>query len=414
MSTILILLDAFRQDYRNQTNTPFLWRCGEEGELYDGVEQSLGYCERTEVLAGLNGKQSGFFTAIGFDPEGSPYAKLTLMPLYAVLERAGLFMARLFPARFSDRVHKRLRGKLAQRFRRRGIHMPPFLIPFTWLRYFSLTEDRIDHRLSNAFPQASILTLLEQAGRSYFYDSFTALGFTSPHRTDAARLKAVVQDATAEPKDLYLVYIAAPDAWGHRLGPDAPEFQLVLNKLDQDLAEFVSELERVSPGNRYIFLGDHGMVTVTRTIDLEREIARLLRHAKLKKGRDVLYFLDSTMARFWAMSDRASACLAKALESSTLLREAGNWMDREMAEKFHVPWPDRRYGDHLWVAHAGVSVFPDFFHRLEPCKGMHGYDPTLPECRGTCIHWGRGVEPRRFSLTSLSGVNDVLKRSLSL
>ncbi len=53
MATVLLLLDAFRRDYLSDVNTPFLWRCSCEGEYYEGVEQSFGFCERSEILSGL-------------------------------------------------------------------------------------------------------------------------------------------------------------------------------------------------------------------------------------------------------------------------------------------------------------------------------------------------------------------------
>ena len=89
-------------------------------------------------------------------------------------------------------------------------------------------------------------------------------------------------------------------------------------------------------------------------------------------------------------------------------------LDATTAERLHVPWGDRRYGDHIWLADPGVMVSPDFFHRISTEEGMHGYDPTIPESQGTCIYWGHEVPRRVEPSLPLSGVYGVLKRSLGL
>ena len=138
------------------------------------------------------------------------------------------------------------------------------------------------------------------------------------------------------------------------------------------------------------------------------------REAGLKAGKDVIHFLDSTMVRLWTISARARKVLPGMLRDSAAFAEHGTWMDAERAERDHVPWPDRRYGDHLWVANPGVLVFPDFFHRMAPCKGMHGYDPHLRESQGVCVLWGESVSREEHPTIPLSGVFDILKRSLEL
>jgi len=292
--------------------------------------------------------------------------------------------------------------------------MSPYFIPYSWIHLFALTEDRIDHRDPTAFKTPSIFTLLNTAGRTYCYDSFTALNFQSPYQSDEERLNAVIRNIKKSHKDLYLVYIAAADVYGHAYGPASLEFRHVLIDLDGHLEHFVKTIESFAPGNRYIFLGDHGMATVTNRIDAEKEIIRLLCLTELRKGHDVVYFLDSTMVRLWVMNDKARKRLPHALASSKLFNENGLWMGHALANRCHVPWPDRHYGDYLWVANSGNLVFPDFFHRRLPCKGMHGYDPHLPESHGMCINWGKGVPMNQHTIMPLTKAFNILKENLKL
>lgn len=414
MLTVFLLLDAFRHDYLSEEITPFLWKCALEGESYAGVEQSLGFCERSEILTGLRGNETGFFTAIGFDPQNSPYSKAKWLRSMQKAEELILFLSCILTKKLSARIQQKLRYLVSRHFQRKGIKMPIYSIPCSWLPLFSLTEDRVDHRNPEAFPTTSILTLLEESDRSYCYDTFTALNLRSPYKSDRDRLNAVVRDSEVSPKDLYLVYISAPDAFGHLYGPESSEFQGVMRQLDKDLECFVRQIELIAPGNRFLFLGDHGMVTVTKKFNVEKELIHLLRLKGLRKGHDVVYFLDSTMVRFWAMSIKARTLLSEALDSSEVFNVNGWWMDASWAKDNHVAWPDRRYGDHLWVANPGTIVFPDFFHRFTPCKGMHGYDPKLPESLGMCIHWGKGIPSSSHYVMPLSEAFDLLKRSLEL
>jgi hypothetical protein len=120
------------------------------------------------------------------------------------------------------------------------------------------------------------------------------------------------------------------------------------------------------------------------------------------------------MVRLWTLSDRSRETLPRLLKDAAGFAAHGTWMDAGTAQRYHVPWPDRRYGDHLWMANPGVLVFPDFFHRIAPCKGMHGYDPHLKESQGVCIRWGSEVTHRQMPIIHLSDVFGLLQESLGV
>lgn len=414
MSTIFILLDGFRKDYLSNSTTPFLWKCSQEGEHYESVEPSFGFCERTEILTGMRGDESGFFSAIGYDPANSPYSGKNILSFFHFIEKLLLYFLKFTPKSFGSKVHKRLRYYADIYFSYKGIKMPSFLVPYTWLKYFSLTEDRVDLRQPGAFSKPSIFTLLEKNKKNYFYDSFTALGLKTPYDSDQARLDSVVEDLANNKKDLYLIYVSAPDVYGHIYGPETHDCRVFLNKMDKMLERFTTQIKKIDNKNTFIFVGDHGMLTVTSHFDAEKELKTYFKKTGLKSGKDVIYFLDSTMVRLWAISDRAYQILPGIVKTVSGFSDNGKWMDNKIANRYHVPWPDRRYGDFLWIAKSGVMVFPDFFHRLKPYKGMHGYDPKLPESNGKCIVWGEGIQSKNFPLIPLTGVYSILKKALKL
>lgn len=67
MSTVFLLLDAFRRDYLSESNTPFLWKCSREGEHYEGVAQSLGpqWKENTAELVRCSLAETEYFMQRG-------------------------------------------------------------------------------------------------------------------------------------------------------------------------------------------------------------------------------------------------------------------------------------------------------------------------------------------------------------
>lgn len=411
MSTVLILLDAFRSDYLCKQNTPFLYNLSNEGEYYKTVTQSYGFCERTEILSGNPGVSSGYFTAIGYSPEHSPFSKFRLLKIFEIWENILLMAVNLLPLKLGSKIHRLFRMLVNEYCKRNGSSMPIYNIPLSFLKYFSFTEDRVDMREA----PSSILELLTKSGKSYFYDSFTSLGFESLYKTDISRLDAVHLDITQnKPKDFYLIYISAPDVYGHKYGPYSIELKSQLLSMDKMLANFVQKVEQSCPGNIYFFVGDHGMLGVQKQINVERELIRFAAEFNLTLKKDFIYFLDSTMVRIWALNQKALVILNNLKSNAGQMHQDGDWVDVDLANNFKIPWPNRKYGDMLWLAKPGVLVSPDFFHKNNVCKGMHGYDPDFPGCQGMCIKWSKTIRHREFSSLNLSDTYFLLKKSLNL
>ena len=87
MRVVFILLDAFKQEYISEMNTPFLYSKSGEGKHIKKLIPSAGFCERTEIFFGLKPKQSGFFTAIGFNPNNGAYKASFFLNLFGWIEQ---------------------------------------------------------------------------------------------------------------------------------------------------------------------------------------------------------------------------------------------------------------------------------------------------------------------------------------
>jgi len=391
LTTVLFLVDAFRHDYLSEENTPFLWKSAQKGEHYEHVVPSLGFCERSEILSGLKPAETGFFTAIGYDPEDSPFRRF----------KYTLLLETFFPNAFRRFIQKFSNG------------MRTYKIPSSLLSFWNLTEDKADIRSNVALPYETIFTLMKNAGKEYYYNSFTALNLP-PNGTDQDRMKMALNNASDLKYEFFLIYISAPDLLGHEYGPDSYELRHGMHLMDKELKSFTESFIEKRPESNFIFLGDHGMIEVKSNIDVGSELLSLASNLNMKSKKDFIYFLDSTLLRVWFLSKQAKEVFEKVLRRLPLLSNNGLFIEETFAKQHHIPWNDKRYGDLIWLAYEGNLIFPDFFHREKPYKGMHGYEPSLSYSQGTCIVCGNTISEKKIKSIALTHVYQILRRVLEL
>ena len=111
------------------------------------------------------------------------------------------------------------------------------------------------------------------------------------------------------------------------------------------------------------------MADVTAVSDLLGPIERL----GLKMPREMLAFVDSTMARFWFFNGKAEKRVAEFLGNL----QGGHILTDEEKRRYHLNYPHNKFGDLIFLADPGVLIFPNFFQNRKPVKGMHGYAPEF-------------------------------------
>lgn len=417
MAVVLFLLDAMRYDYISERDTPFLWRCAKHGEYYKHLIPNISFCERTEILTGLNPDKSGFFTAIGYDSLHSPFKEMKWLPLLDILEK---FISKKIRIPGSDksgglyRFYRRITSRFLQKISKSS--MNSYCIPFSLLPYFNLTEDKIDIRYRKSFPTPSILQLLDEEGKSYFYESFTSLSLQLKS-SDDERMKLVLNTVSKPNSNyaLYLIYIGILDRLGHKYGPESPHIKSALRKIDNNLKKFVDGFESKIPNNQYIFLGDHGMAPITVRFDAKTTLLKSAKRLGLILAKDFIYFLDSTLIRVWFLTEKANKLFPSAIKESDAFNAFGQFICRNLAKKYHIPWMDRRYGDLFWLANPGVLVYPDFFHNDSTApNGMHGYAPNFMDNHGMCIVCGSNVKKKETDSIPLTKTFYIIKEALKI
>jgi hypothetical protein len=80
------------------------------------------------------------------------------------------------------------------------------------------------------------------------------------------------------------------------------------------------------------------------------------------------------MARFWFHDPRARQEVVDSLGE----RSDGRFLDEEELEALGVRFPQKEYGEEIFLIDPGVLILPSFMGS-SPVRGMHGYHPDDPD-----------------------------------
>jgi len=165
--------------------------------------------------------------------------------------------------------------------------------------------------------------------------------------------------------DFAFLHIGDLDPVGHKFGPNSAELRETLSRVDSSIQEIWDFLRGKFDEINLIIFGDHGMVEVEKTVDIQVELDKL----NLKPEKDYIYFLDSTLARFWFKNEKAERKI------SSMLSEIpeGKIVSNEDVMKYRIDYGHKKFGELIFWVDGGVLIFPNFFQNRIPEKGMHGY-----------------------------------------
>lgn len=380
---VVILLDAFRHDYIDETVTPFLAGLSKKDTYVKTIIPSAGYCERSEIFSGKNPVESNYFTAIGYDPKNSPFRKLRFV-LHAID-----FLTRSRTDSLVNSFSRRLIGKVSKKL---GLGMSAYRIPLSTLCNYRLTEDQYHQSDERSFGTSSIFNIASGLGDVY-YGAFTSLR-DKVSGDDKLRLKLALENADDKKYCLYPVYISTSDSVGHKFGPDSDEMKQQAKIIDLQLKDFITEFKSKRESAEFIIIGDHGMAPIKRKVDVAGEIKRIANECGYHEVDDYSYFLDSTFCRFWFRSTEVEKKMAGMLKVSSILNKSGEYIEKDKYLDKGIPDINRLYGDAIWAAGVGSLIWPDFFHNniALPPLGMHGYLDSENSLKGFAIITGEKNE----------------------
>ncbi len=373
------MIDALRHDYVTPQSAPFLYRLMQEGHSGPLIP-SYGFQEHPGFLTGRLPQETSIgHTMYMRDPAASPFARIDV-PSPSVLERHPGLERALRPVwdRKTCEIEN-ARCHSASACYGNTAQIPPALLKqfaFGWVH---------DSQEPQALGVTSVYDLLRAAGKSWL-----ALG----HPRDDQRtepLLAQFQAAVSPEHTLVYLHFGALDWLGHEHGPGSRRVLAELRGLDQAVERVLARLEELHGNVAALVFGDHGMVAVESTVDVQAA----LDGTGLMVPDDYVYFLDSTAVRLWPAHHSAAAALRGALDGLAGLRAIER---EEMAELGIAYGGDSPFQAVMYAAETGVLVCPNFF-LSESIRGMHGYLPDVTDNWSRYIAHNVSWMPGRATLT---------------
>lgn len=348
--TLLVHIDALRHDYVTDNDMPFLYKMGQKG-VHTNLIPPFGYEPDAAYLSGTTPEEYQGGTHFIFDEVGNGIPYCHFFPGF--LDYLSKYLQ--YPFRLL------LQRMIAKKSKSKRIRSNPFIaqIPFKLMKWFSYSNTKYVYEKGFVPLRKTVFDYLRENEMKFFYHSPPE--FTS----DAAAVRSRVLKKKIWNAKFAFLFIADLDDCGHRFGPNSPERHNVSKYVDKTIKDIYVYLKRFYDQIDIIAFGDHGMVNIRKTIDF----IPLLKKLPLKIGKDYVYFLDSTLARFWHFNKDAEKNIVEALSSF----DCGKIINKDEINRYNIGNNNRKLGDIIYWVDSGKMIFPNFWHRRIPKKGMHGY-----------------------------------------
>lgn len=231
-------------------------------------------------------------------------------------------------------------------------------IPKYALKYFKPTLNKIWHQ-KGVLKNKTLFDCLRENKIPFSFIQFPNIfdGKSSIYfnRSDKNTLSKIKKLKTK----IQFIHLGELDPISHKYGPYSKEVINHVRFLDKELSKI---------NDKMIIWSDHGFLKVKDVINLSSIFK------ELKYGKDCVYFLDSTMARFWFKNKIVKEKVINLLKKI----KNGKILKNKELKKFHLP----KKQDLLFICDPGYIISPNFFDGYNVPKGMHTYNPKLKEQKG--------------------------------
>ncbi len=312
------------------------------------LESVFGYSSACvpSILSGRWPAEHGNWCYFVYDPEGSPFR--FLRPLRHL--PAALTSRRIFRRWLSRVVKARLKFE--------G-YFDLYNMPFRYISLFDFSEKRSPLQPGGMNQGTNIFDFLGGRGIRYHV--------SDPAQSEAVNSARLVSAMEEGGIDFAFLYWPELDGLLHRVGNQSGEIPRRLRAYERAIEGLLRVAQAHYEEVRLYIFGDHGMANCDELLDLQAIIAPL----PLKMGKDYAVVYDSTMARFWFFNERARELVAAALQQVP----QGRILPGEELEELGCLFPDRRFGELIFLVREGVLIVPSHMGE-RPIRAMHGYHPS--------------------------------------
>lgn len=396
---VFILADALRSDYPELHEMEFLKKLSESQGATVTIEPSTGFCEIIEYLTGKKAEQHGLLCQV--TAKRNWQALKTSRVLY-FLEKVLRFVRPIPKVRglVNIIVDLILKTRLEPEIYRVRYNIPLYLLPF-----LTPTESRTSYDDRSFGDGVNILHDLEAAEKKTDLEGFVE--FNKISGTDDSRVEELyTKIRNKELADFTMVYLGYCEM-AHFWGTSCKRLTHLLKIFDKKLEKIHLALRENYDQFDLVIVGDHGMVSVTEYIDIQKTFFKVVKKYGMKVGYDILYFTDSTMFRIW-FADHIEMAFREAVRKA--IEKALNEKLDNKTEYLKNFQPN--YGDLIFLLKPGKVFYPDFFSN-DRNLGMHGYDGAHIQQLGSYFHMNeKGSAVTDVRPKKLSEVRDMLARMI--
>ncbi|HVB80569.1 MAG TPA: alkaline phosphatase family protein [Candidatus Binataceae bacterium] len=319
------------------------------------------------ILTGRHPEQHGRLAMFQRAVDGcSPFARLR-------------WVCSMPPALVENRYVRRAIKSAAAALGRFSGYFSIYKVPLRYLPLLDVAEKRDIYRPGGIPGSTSIFDLLQANGcawRSYSYHQ----------GSDFSLIDRAREDLDCGAAGFYFLYLSQVDAFLHAHADSPPLVAARLAEYDARLTDLCRVARRRHARVRLRIFSDHGMAPTRASVDLRPILGALPAAAP----RDYLCLLDSTMARFWFFAAGTRALVMNALDDGG----AGRWLDEAELRSLRAWFPDRRYGEEIYLLPEGRVFAPSHMGLAAP-NGMHGFHPDAAHSKAALLsseECGAGVE----------------------
>ena len=311
------------------------------------IDMQFGYSSSAipTILSGKTPAEHGHLGLFRFAPESSPFKKLSRL--------GWLFKPASFWNRGRVRHHL---SKILKKIYGFTGYFQLYRMPIWKLGYVDYCEKK-DLFIANGMEEfANLHDVLTSMNVAFHISDW--------HLSDNENYIAA-EKAIANGKNFLFVYTASFDGVLHDKVQDFTAVQNKLDSIKSQIEHLYAHAHNYADEVHFTVISDHGMTPLTGTVD----IMKAVEESGLFFGKDYGVCYDSTMARFYYLSEKSERVITEIMKNFP-----GHFLSENEEKKYGIYRIDRMFGDTIFLLDAGIQIVPSDMGS-KPLNGMHGFIP---------------------------------------
>lgn len=233
-----------------------------------------------------------------------------------------------------------------------------YAMPYERLPYFDYAEKKDLFAPGGLAPTTNLADVLEASGLPYIVSDW--------RKTEAENIEQALTALTQGKIRFAFLYTAALDGLLHMKVDDPQPVREKLDFYAAHIRRLIAAANENYSDVTFSVISDHGMTLRSGTADIKR----VVESAGLEFGKDYAAAYDSTMARFWFITEKSRQTLLPVLKTIP----DSHLLSSEEKQRYGIAFEDNMYGEEILLMEPGIQIEPSDMG-LRSLPGMHGFAP---------------------------------------